>query len=96
MKENKKKKTKPFCTLVVARLSSSEYSTRDDTKFLYRQILGAGGGGQHMKQGKKRAIPPSAILSRKGIARNGGVSLDPEVLQSGFGVNFLFWGPGEF
>ena len=25
IKDNKKKKTKPFCTLVVARLSSSEY-----------------------------------------------------------------------
>ena len=28
IKENKKKKTKPFCTLVVARLSSSERSTK--------------------------------------------------------------------
>ena len=46
------------------------------------------------KQGKARAIPPSAILSRKGIARYGGVSRTGPLssLMGCFQMCRLFWG----
>ena len=45
----------------------------------------------YMKTCKIEGDPPSAILSRKGVAQY----VDPEVLQSGFAVNFSIWS-GEF